>query len=677
LEQRYRSPYTGCVIPLSKLFTSAYQVEHIIPRAIYLDDSLSNKVICESAVNKLKDKALAFNFIKDNENAKVATGFGGEVTLFNLEKYKQYIDEHYNGNKAKRKKLLAEEIPTTMIDRQLNDTRYISSAIMKYLSNIVREENEQEVKSKNVHPTTGGITATLRNDWGLNDIWNDIITPRFKRLNEMTNSNHYGKINPKTNSFLPEVPLAVQKGFNKKRIDHRHHALDAIVIAFTNLSQVNYLNNMHAKGKNAKASESERYEVFRGLRSAVCEKKKEGDNAKWIIKKPYDDFPKDVRNALENIMISFKGNNRVINKTNNKTWKIIDGKKQLIKQTEGDNWAIRKPLHKETVYGKVNIKENNIKFISLQSAIANPTVLIDKDVKKVIISKLNELEHDVKQVQAFFKKNPILHDNKELKTVAVYEWVEGTASRKSIDTTFTEKKIKSSITDTGVQKIMLNHLAACANNPEVAFTPEGIEEMNKNIMQLNDGKAHKPIYKVRIYEAGNRFALGTNGNKNTKFVEAEKGTNLYFAIYKNAAGDRVFDSIALKNVIEHQKQVANLPKEQRTKVPIDKAKCEFLFYLSPNDLVYVPIVNENEETEVVDFNNITTTQKKRIYKMVSCTGNQCMFIPAYVANSIVNANEFSSSNKMERALTGEMIKNVCIKLEVNRLGKIKPHHDPS
>lgn len=57
--------------------------------------------------------------------------------------------------------------------------------------------------------------------------------------------------------------------------------------------------------------------------------------------------------------------------------------------------------------------------------------------------------------------------------------------------------------------------------------------------------------------------------------------------------------------------------------------------------------------------------------MVSCTGSQCMFICHEVATSIVNKSEFSSLNKMERAITGEMIKEVCLKLKVDRLGNIR------
>src|SRR5690606_2112682 len=66
LEQKYRSPYTGQVIPLNKLFTPEYEIEHIIPQSRFFDDSFSNKVICESAVNKLKDNQLGLEFIKNH-----------------------------------------------------------------------------------------------------------------------------------------------------------------------------------------------------------------------------------------------------------------------------------------------------------------------------------------------------------------------------------------------------------------------------------------------------------------------------------------------------------------------------------------------------------------------------------------------------------------------------------
>lgn len=52
------------------------------------------------------------------------------------------------------------------------------------------------------------------------------------------------------------------------------------------------------------------------------------------------------------------------------------------------------------------------------------------------------------------------------------------------------------------------------------------------------------------------------------------------------------------------------------------------------------------------------------------TGVQFMCIHHRVSSPIVNKMEYTTSNKMERALTGEMIKEVCIPIQVDRLGNI-------
>ena len=68
------------------------------------------------------------------------------------------------------KKLLMEDIPDGFIERQLNDSRYISKEVKRLLSNIVREkdlsgEYEQEAVSKNLISISGGITDRLRNNF--------------------------------------------------------------------------------------------------------------------------------------------------------------------------------------------------------------------------------------------------------------------------------------------------------------------------------------------------------------------------------------------------------------------------------------------------------------------------------------------------------------------------------
>ena len=106
----------------------------------------------------------------------------------------------------------------------------------------------------------------------------------------------------------------------------------------------------------------------------------------------------------------------------------MDRGKRQVHQKNGKtggvlNWAIRKPLHKETVSGKITLEREKV------------------------------------------SKGKIL-----------------TATRKAIDSTFTEKVIEG-ITDTGIQKILLNYLKF-KKSPEIAFSPEGIEELNKKYISL-------------------------------------------------------------------------------------------------------------------------------------------------------------------------------------------------
>lgn len=686
LEQKYRSPYTGEIIPLNKLFTPEYEIEHIIPQSRYFDDSFSNKIICESAVNKLKDKQLGLEFIKNHHGEVVSTGFGKQVTVFDEKEYEEFVKEHYSKNTGKKTKLMLEEIPDKMIERQLNDTRYISKFISALLSNLVRvEANDDGVNSKNVLPGNGKITSILKQDWGLNDVWNDLILPRFERMNSITNSSVFTTWNENHQKFLPVVPLEFSRGFQKKRIDHRHHAMDALVIACATRDHINLLNNQSAK------SDTKRYDLNKKLRKfekVTYTDFKTGNRIEKEVSKdflkPWDNFTVDARNNLENIIVSFKQNLRVINKTTNKyeTYKDENGdvrigkdgkpKKDLISQTSGDSWAIRKPMHKDTVSGLVQLRKK--KEVSLSQALDNIDEIANKDFKIYAQSLLTK-GLDKKKQLAHFKEHDFEWNGKNIVKTEIYYWdKDNVASRVKVDTSFNEKKIES-ITDTGIRKILLAHLEKYqgildekgkALTPELlAFTPEGIDEMNKNIILLNKGKFHQPILKVRTYEAkGNKFSVGQTGNKIKKFVEAAKGTNLFFAIYQTESGKRSYETIPLNIVIERQKQgLSSVPLE-------NESGAKLVFDLSPNDLVYVPLAEELN-TGTIELKTIGKKQKANIYKLISSSGTQCFFTKHDIATSIVNKIEYSALNKMERSIEGVMIKDVCIKLKVDRLGNVK------
>jgi CRISPR-associated endonuclease Csn1 len=64
-------------------------------------------------------------------------------------------------------------------------------------------------------------------------------------------------------------------------------------------------------------------------------------------------------------------------------------------------------------------------------------------------------------------------------------------------------------------------------------------------------------------------------------------------------------------------------------------------------------------------------KQPEVYKVVSFSGNQIFFVRNDIANPIYNKMEFSSLNKMERAIDGQMIKERCYKLQTTRLGNIK------
>lgn len=654
LEQNYKSPYTGQIIPLSKLFTPAYEIEHIIPQSRYFDDSLSNKVICESEVNKAKDRMLAYEFISQKGGSIIKGNFGQDFKILDKKQYEDFVQHHYANNRTKMKKLLLDDIPEGFIQRQLNDSRYMSKKMLSILSCLVREEGEQETTSKHVIPTNGAITDRLKKEWGINDIWNQLVTPRFERLNDKTGTQAYGQwINKDGKRFFQtNIPLDLSVGFSKKRIDHRHHAMDAIIIACTNRDIVNYLNNIAALSNK----ENERYD----LKHKLCIKAKTDSNGNyiWVFKKPWETFTQDVSGVLEGIIVSFKQNLRIITKMSNYYTHYVDGKKVIDKQTKGDSWAIRKSMHKATVSGLISLQK--CKQVKLSVALEQWQNIADKDLRKEI-ANLIKLYHkfDKKLFIKYFKDRDYKLNGRDISNVRIYYYTGTsgkesiTATRVAIDESFDTKKIES-ISDSGIQKIMLAHLKKYndekgKSHPEVAFSSEGIVAMNQNIKELNGGKEHKPIYKVRKTETlGMKFSIGEVGNKNHKFVEADKGTNLFFAIYVNEEGERSFESIPLNIAIERLKNHLKVAEE------IKEDGRKLLFTLSPNDLVYLPDAEEG----------------KNIYKMVSCTNRQCFFTPGTWATPIINGYELGALNKVEMSLEGINIKQECEKIEVDRLGRI-------
>ena len=588
----------------------------------------------------------------------------------------------------------------------MNDSRYISKVVKGLLSNIVRVkqsngEYEQEAVSKNLISCNGSVTDRLKKDWGMNDVWNSIILPRFQRLNELTGTKNFTTLNREGHE-IPNMPLELQKGFNKKRIDHRHHAMDAIVIACATRDHVNLLNNEAAHSKH----NANRYQLQKKLRrfeKAINGCGKEIEVAKEFLM-PWQSFTTDAKQVLQNIIVSFKQNLRVINRTtNNYLHYDENGKKKYQKQTNGDSWAIRKSMHKDTVFGEVNLRKK--KTVSLNEALKKPDSIVNKDFKQKVKELLSE-GRDAKFIKKYVEDNKDIWSDIDLAKIEVYYFTKDEkkrngepkeryfATRKPLDISFDQKKIQESVTDTGIQKILLAHLEAKDNNPELAFSPDGIDEMNSNIVALNNGKFHQPILKIRVYEKANKFAVGQTGNKKKKFVESADGTHLFWAFLgtprKNEESRdtkivRSYYSIPLTIIMDCQKKYGAKWKNEieayLKERDLISPETNLLFILSPNDLVYLPA---NENCQVMT----TNIDRNRIYKYIDPGMNTGNFVPYSTANvlfSIKYSNqkkmglsypiqdEFgvgSQCSKNPRAITGEMIKETCVPIKVDRLGNI-------
>lgn len=667
LEQHYQSPYTGQYINLSRLFTTDYEIEHVVPRSRYYDDSFNNKVVCEAAVNKDKGNMMGMEYIKAAQGREIELGGGHTVTILSEGEYENQVRKTYKSNFRKRDNLLRTELPTGFNNRQMNDTRYISVLVKGLLSNIVRgEEKDNAACSKNLVVCTGTVTDRLKQDWGMNDKWNEIILPRFEALDKTvgdTADRDKRFVTESNGHLIPTVPTDMLKGFNKKRIDHRHHAMDAIVIACANRAMVQYFSNEAAGNQKE----------FDRLKLSVCHKDSKNG---WVVNMPWDGFAAEAKRTLDGITASFKHRARIVTKTTNHYTRTVNGKREMLTQS---TYAIRQSLHKDTVWGEVDIRRRAEGKVKLSVAVrelrkyyemcetdyhAQPTMkIVNTPLRKEVLRLIVEGKSD-KEIDKFFKKEAEAWQEEIVDgKVSVFTYSEGKkifATRSSLSDRFCqltdEKKILkeiASITDTGIQKILLNHLAAWPGGCATAFSADGIKWMNDNIQALNGGKRHMPICKVRRTETSElKQSVGQGGNKNSKYVEADDGTNIFYAVYSDGKGGRSGITVPLRTAIGRRLQGLSPVPET------DDSGNKLLFTLSPNDLVYVP---KNGEACIEN--------KDRIYKFVSCTGKQAMFVPCCVAKTIVDRKEFGSLNKIE-TLQGVSIKNICLPLDVDRLGNV-------
>jgi CRISPR-associated endonuclease Csn1 len=631
--QKHLSPYSGEIIPISKLFTKEYEVDHIIPRSRYFDDSFENKVVVESTLNKEKDNRTAYQYIKD--------GSTKGCKLLKPYEYEEHITRYFFFKK--RRLLLSETVPDGFIQRQLNDTKYISRKLNELLSPIAQNQADPIIV------TSGIITNELKTRWGLSEKMKEAVKWRFERLEQKTGKPLINKEPVLKNGELAGKTILKLDGY-EKRIDHRHHALDALVIACTTKSHIQYINTL-----NAQRSEPE----LKMKLSYLLDKQEGGKPGTYKFKLPWKSFVPDTETALNGIIISFKNRIHLAGKRKNRNIKFIQQEngqwvKTAVDQEIKKSPYIRQSLHKATFAGKIMLPQ--YKSVTVNEALSNIPSIANKQYRLVLAKALTDASGEINKAKKILKDDPLKNELGE--TLAKVDLRIATpyfVNRVLLDASFDEKKINK-IPDKPLAETLKKHLASFDGNPKEAFTAEGIEKLNNE--RIAAGK--QPVHKVRIMEESvSKFEISKG-----KWVEADKGTNLFFVIYEKPGepGTRLFESIPLRTVIE-----AKINGDGQF---VEQKEGHKYFLLSPNDLVYVP--DEGENINAIDWKNDKDKISCKVYKVVSCNKSQCFFIPQTVSQVIQDKIEFDSGNKVERGLDGRMIKHFCIKLNVNRLGHVKP-----
>ncbi|MFJ1429574.1 type II CRISPR RNA-guided endonuclease Cas9 [Capnocytophaga canimorsus] len=632
----YKDLYTNIKIPQEKLFTKEIDIEHIIPKSRVFDDSFSNKTLSFRKTNLDKGERTAFDYMESK--------FGADK----LEEYVARVEDLYKNNiisKAKYQKLLKKEseIGDGFVERDLRETQYIAKKAKEILLQI----------TPNVLSTSGGITDRLREDWDLINVMKELNLPKYRAL---------GLTQMEDRKYGQQVEVITDW---TKRNDHRHHAMDALTVAFTKHNHIQYLNYLNAR-KNEKHKEHSNIMGIQQLETIKVTDK--NGNEKRVFKAPMPNFRQVTKAFLENILISHKAKNKVVTKNKNKV--AGSNKVQEVLTPRGQ-------LHKETIYGKYQYyvqKEEKIggKFdLETIKKVANP--LYQSLLKK----RLEENGGDPKKAftgKNSLAKNPIYLDDaqtEQLPEKVKLVWLENSFSiRKDITPeNFKDEKLIDKILDEGVKRILKERLQSFGNDAKKAFS-----DLEKNPIWLNKEKGIT-IKRVTISGVANAEPLHTKKDHLGKEILDKEGkpipvdfistgSNHHVAVYRDEKGNLQEKVVSVFEAVVRANQ--GLPIIDKTYN--QHLGWEFLFTMKQNEMFVFP--NEStgfnpNDIDLLDPKNkrIISSNLFRVQKLA--TGDY------WFRHHLETTMETKSATKdmTYKRLSLNHIKNI-IKVRINHLGDI-------
>jgi CRISPR-associated endonuclease Csn1 len=301
-------PYTGRSVPFHNLFNnSEFDVEHIIPRSRFPDDSFQNKTLCYLPENReYKRNRTPFEAYSNNE----------ELWSQILQRVRSWPQ----ANRGKLDRFLLSDAKELegFSSRQMNDTRHTSVLAGRLLETLYggRDIAEATGTRQVIFASSGKVTATLRRSWGLEGI-----------LQEM-------------------VPAAPGESRGKPRVDHRHHAIDAITIALTSQGVIQDM-----------------------ARTASLEPWQEGSRSWRKIVAPWKNFVDSIRPHIEQMIVSHRPEHKMSGELH-----------------KGTNYS--RPYNhngKPTVHSRCALTSLSASDIEAED------VIVDRAVRDAVRSKLAEL----------------------------------------------------------------------------------------------------------------------------------------------------------------------------------------------------------------------------------------------------------------------------------------------
>lgn len=589
----YHTLYTNTYIPQEKLFSKEFDIEHIIPQALLFDDSFSNKTLEKRDANIEKGRMTAYDYVLEKRGEK------------GIEEYKSKID-NLNISSSKRKKLLMREneIPDGFIDRDLRNSQYISKKSREILEQIV----------KVVNTTTGSVTDRLREDWQLVDVMKELNWNKYDKCGQTESyTNRDGNVIRKIKDWT-------------KRNDHRHHAMDALTIAFTKPSYIQYLNNLNARVEKSVEEhldldnveirlldKDKRSSAVYGIETKELYRDKNG-KLRFNPPMALDELRKEAKKHLEDTLVSIKAKNKVVTRNTNTT-KTRNGEKQIIQQTP------RGQLHLETIYGRIKQYETKVETVNASFDIEKIQTVANKEYRDALLKRLQEFNNDPKKAftgKNTLEKNPIwlnkLHTDQVPTKVKIVSFVDVYTIRKPID-----KDLKiDKVVDVKIRKILEARLEEYGGKANDAFS-----NLDENPIWLNKEKGIA-IKRVTITGISNATALRSKRDKEGNFILNEDGTKQ--AVDFVNTGNNHHVAIYRKPVLDKKTGQQQLDEKGNAKFELEEKVVSF----------FEATIRANNGEPIIDkeFN-----KDKGWQFLFTMKQNEYFVFPRYETTKDVNGNE--------------------------------------